>query len=121
MTFPEDAKDTEAAKNPKGVDFDNLPAKKMLETMESLIEEVLDVHCYYNSQDRKGSVGRGGSPKLKDKISAEVAAMTIPGDYSFLEGFSRKIFLFKESTRDYRQVEKLTRLLINTWLKPWNA
>jgi hypothetical protein len=83
ITLPKDTED---------FNFDNLPAKKMLDSVQSLIEEVLDSHCYYNNQDRKGFVGRGQKPKLHDKLSAEVAAMTIPDGHSFFAGFSRKIF-----------------------------
>ena len=83
----------------KEFDFDLLPAKKMLDTVTSLIEEVLDCHCYYNDQDRKGSVGMGERPKLVSKISDELAGMQIPDDYSFFSGFARKGFYIHGITR----------------------
>ncbi|MBL7480462.1 DEAD/DEAH box helicase family protein [Legionella bononiensis] len=83
MSMPMDSKE---------FDFDQLPAKKMLDTVSSLIEEVLDCHCYYNDQDRKGSVGMGERPKLLSKISDQLAGMRISSNYSFFSGFARKGF-----------------------------
>jgi hypothetical protein len=73
-------------------DFDQLPAKKMLDTITSLVEEVLDCHCHYNDQDRKGSIGGDQRPKLGAKISPELSKMHIEAAHSFLSGFSRKGF-----------------------------
>lgn len=83
MTIPEESSD---------FDFEQLPAKQMLDTITDLIEEVLDCHCYYNDQDRKGSIGTGQQPKLRAKISNQLADMQISSDYSLLSGFSRKGF-----------------------------
>ncbi|WP_298622423.1 DEAD/DEAH box helicase family protein [uncultured Legionella sp.] len=73
-------------------DFDQLPAKKMLDTITSLIEEVLDCHCHYNDQDRKGSIGCDHKPKLEGKISSQLSEMIIKSEYGFFGRFSRKGF-----------------------------
>lgn len=94
------AKDKEALMNEfmylpgdgQDFDFDKLPAKKMLDTITSLVEEVLDCHCHYNDQDRKGSIGGGQRPKLDAKISDKLSKTHIEASYSFLSGFSRKGF-----------------------------
>ncbi len=73
-------------------DFDDLPAKKMLDTITSLVEEVLDCHCHYNDQDRKGSVMGDHPPKLNSKISPDLSRMIIESGYSDIGAFARKGF-----------------------------
>ena len=73
-------------------DIDKLPAKKVIENIKDLILEVLDCHCYYNQQDRKGTMGRGTEPKIINKISPELRDIRISASYGFFDNFSRKIF-----------------------------
>ena len=75
-----------------GLSLDVLPAKKMLDNIKDLIEEVLDCHCHYHQQDRKGLQYGNVSPKLISKVSPELKDIRIASDYSFFSGFSRKIF-----------------------------
>ncbi len=76
-------------------DIDKLPIKKMLDDVRDLIEEVLDCHCYYNDQDRKGSAGRGTNPKILSKLSNNLSGIQITSSYSFFSHFSRKLFYIK--------------------------
>ncbi len=73
-------------------EIEQLPVKKMMDLLQELFEEVLDCHCYYHQQDRKGLVGGGADPKIIDKVSEELRDIRVSGDYDFLSGFSRKIF-----------------------------
>lgn len=83
LTLPEEG---------KTLDVDQLPMKKMMELLQDLFEEVLDCHCYYHQQDRKGLEGRGTEPKIINKLSDELRDIRVTSDHSFLSGFSRKIF-----------------------------
>ncbi|CEG58446.1 DEAD/DEAH box helicase family protein [Legionella fallonii] len=83
LVLPEDVK-TDA--------LEKLPARKMMEQIKDLFEEVLDCHCYYHQQDRKGLEGRDTDPKLINRVSEELRDIRIGSDYNFFSGFSRKIF-----------------------------
>lgn len=69
--------------------------KATVELLGQLIEEVIDCQCYYNQHDTKGEQGRGTYPKLHDKLSAELREIRVDADYSFLSGFSRKVFFIQ--------------------------
>ncbi len=73
-------------------EIEQLPVKRMMELLQELFEEVLDCHCYYHQQDRKGLVRRGANPKIIDKVSEELRDIRVAGDYGFLSAFSRKVF-----------------------------
>lgn len=73
-------------------DIEQSPAKKMIEHMQELFEEVLDCHCYYHQQDRKGLEGRGTDPKIIARVSEELRDIRVGSDHTFFSGFSRKIF-----------------------------
>ena len=91
LTLPKDSTQLE---------FDQLAVKKMLDNIHALIEQVLDCHCYYNGQDRKGSEGTSNRPKLLERLSPDLADITIEVDRgSFFSNFSRKGFYIHAITR----------------------
>ena len=77
------------------LDFDDLPLKKTLDNIGNLLEEILDCQGYYNQHDRKGDQGSNLNPRLVEKISPELKDIRVDANYSFLSGFSRKIFFIQ--------------------------
>ncbi|KTC64905.1 Type III restriction enzyme, res subunit (plasmid) [Legionella adelaidensis] len=85
MTFTKDDK----------FEFDNLPAKKILDNLTKVIEEVFDCHCHLNHHDKKGVQFTVPRPQLLNKISCNLGDIQVEASYSFFGLFSRRIFFLQ--------------------------
>lgn len=73
--------------------------QSMIGTIQELVEEVLNCHCYYNGQDKTGSVGTNVSPKIRSYLSSELAHVRVSASYTFFNQFARKTFYIHGITK----------------------